>query len=204
MTASDPAAVTLVLASASRSRRDLLARAGIVAEAVAARVDESEIKNALKAEGAPAITVAETLGELKARRVSRRYPGALVIGADQLLVCGDAWFDKPADLDEAARHLRALRGKTHELATSVSVLRDEVRLWHHNETPRLTARPFSDAFIADYLALVGPAALESVGAYQLEGPGAQLFSRVEGDFFSILGLPLLPLMALLREHGVLG
>ena len=113
-------------------------------------------------------------------------------------------FDKPADLDEAARHLRALRGKTHELATSVSVLRDEVRLWHHNETPRLTARPFSDAFIADYLALVGPAALESVGAYQLEGPGAQLFSRVEGDFFSILGLPLLPLMAFLREHGVLG
>jgi septum formation protein len=204
MTGTVGAVPKLVLASASRSRRDVLARAGIAAEAVPARVDESEIKNALKAEGAPAITVVETLGELKARRVSRRYPGSLVIGADQMLVCGDTWFDKPADLDEAVRHLKALRGRTHELATSVSVLRDEVRLWHHNETPRLTAWPFSDAFISDYLAAAGTAVLESVGAYQLEGLGAQLFSRIEGDFFTILGLPLLPLMAFLREHRVLG
>lgn len=199
----DAAAPKVVLASRSPSRRALLAGAGVVVRAVPANIDESGIKESLRAEGASAISVAETLGELKARQVSRKVPGALVIGADQMLVCEGTWFDKPEDLRQAAAHLEALRGRTHELATSVSILRDETRLWHHNETARLTCRQFSAEFVSDYLAAVGDRALDSVGAYQLEGLGAQLFAKVEGDFFTILGLPLLPVLEFLRQQKVL-
>ncbi len=193
----------LVLASASPSRAAVMRHAGIAAEIDPARVDEDEIKVSLKAEGADAAAVAETLAELKAHTVSRRHPGALVIGADQMLDCEGAWFDKPADLDQAAGHLRALSGRPHVLISCVCVVADGSRLWHHLARARLTMRPLSEAFIADYLAAVGPAALSSVGAYQLEGLGAQLFSKVEGDYFTILGLPLLPLMDFLRNHGAL-
>ena len=192
----------LVLASASRSRLEMLQRAGIALEALASQVDEDEIKVSMKAEGATATEVAEALAELKAQRVSRLRPGALVVGADQMLVCESEWFDKPADLAHAEAHLCALRGKTHELPTVACVVRDGERLWHHATAPRLTMRAFSDSFMKDYLERVGDRALESVGAYQLEGPGAQLFAKVEGDFFTILGLPLLPLLAFLREHQV--
>ncbi|MCG8357556.1 MAG: Maf family protein [Kiloniellales bacterium] len=196
----DAAAPPLVLASASPSRRRLLAEAGVALQWDEARVDESEVKDALKAEGAEPEQVAETLSELKAQRVSRRHPGALVIGADQMMECGGIWFDKPSDLDHAAAHLRALSGRAHRLLTSVCVVRDGQRLWHHNDQARLTMRSLSGRFVADYLEAVGEAALGSVGAYQLEGLGAQLFSRVEGDYFTILGLPLLPLLDFLRHH----
>ena len=134
---------------------------------------------------------------------SRRYPGILVIGADQMLDCNGVWFDKPGDLDHAAAHLAALRGKEHSLLSAVCVVRDGVRLWHYNDIARLTMRSLTDAFIADYLADVGEDALSSVGAYQLEGRGIQLFARIDGDFFSILGLPLLPLLDFLRNNGVI-
>ena len=198
----DPAAPALVLASASPSRRWLLDNAGLTFASEAAQIDEGEVKAALAADGADAGQVAETLAELKAQRVARHHPGSLIIGADQMLSCNDVWFDKPADLDHAAAHLRALAGRTHELISAVCVVRDGARLWHHGDRASLTMRPLGEEFIAAYLAALGAEALTSVGAYQLEGLGAQLFSRVEGDYFTILGLPLLALLDFLRNHGV--
>ena len=192
----------VVLASASSARADILRRAGVGCEFDPAAIDEDEIKRAMGAEGAPAAAVAETLAELKAQRVSRHHPDALVIGADQILDCAGVWFDKPVDNSHARTHLMALRDRTHELISCVCVVRDGQRLWHHLGHAKLTMRPFTDGFLDDYLAAVGPAALESVGAYQLEGRGAQLFSKVEGDYFTILGLPLLALLDFLRNHGV--
>jgi septum formation protein len=198
-----PDAPSVILASASRTRQQMLARAGVPAEVEPARIDESGMKAALTAEGASAVHAAETLAELKAAKVSARHRGALVIGADQILEGAGRWFDKPADTAEATAHLRALAGQRHSLATSVCVLRDGAPLWHHNETAYLAMRPLSDAFIADYLAAIGEDALGTLGAYQIEGLGVQLFSRIEGDYFGILGLPLLPLLEFLRANGVL-
>lgn len=191
----------LILASGSSSRHSLLTNAGVDFEVEVANVDEDEVKLSLKAERATAAQCAETLAELKAQRVSRRHAGALVIGADQMLDCNGVWFDKPEDLEHAAAHLTALSGKEHQLLSAVCVVRDGQRLWHHNEVSRLTMRALSDDFIRDYLAAVGEEALKSVGAYQLEGRGAQLFASIKGDYFSILGLPLLPLLSFLRGHG---
>ena len=199
----DPAVPRVVLASSSPSRRRLLADAGLPASGEAPQVDEAEVKTALAAEGADTEQVAETLAELKAQRVARRHPGALVIGADQMLECGGTWLDKPGDLNQAAEHLRILSGKTHRLVSSACVVRDGACLWHHGDHARLTMRQLSDTFIDAYLAALGKRALESVGAYQLEGLGAQLFARVEGDYFTILGLPLLPLLEFMRQHRVL-
>lgn len=193
----------VVLASASPSRRQLLESAGLCVEISAAAIDESEVKQSLAAEGASALQTAETLAELKAGRLSRGRPGALVIGADQMLDCNGTWFDKPRDRDQAAGHLKALSGRTHTLETSVCVVQDNERLWHHNETARLTMRSFDDDFIARYLDLSGEAVLNSVGGYCLEGYGVHLFTRVEGDFFTILGLPLLPLLTFLRDRGAI-
>ena len=197
------AAPPIILASASVSRRALLENAGVPARCMAARIDEEEIKLALRQEQADAMAAAETLAELKACRVSQKEPEALVIGADQILTCGDVWFDKPADLDQAAGHLRALSGRSHKLLTCVCVARDGRRIWHHRDSAGLTMRHLSDGFIRSYLAAVGERALDSVGAYQLEGRGAQLFAKIEGDFFTILGLPLLPLLEFLRGHGAI-
>jgi septum formation protein len=196
-------APSLVLASASTARARLLAEAGLAVRCQAAAVDEEGMKAALKAEGATPAQVAETLAELKAQRVASKYPGALVIGADQMLSCNEVWFDKPPDRDHAAAQLRALSGKTHTLWTTVCVVRNGSRMWHHNAAARLTMRTLSDAFIEAYLAAVGPAVTASVGAYHLEGLGAQLFAKVEGDFFTILGLPLLPLLDFLRSNKAL-
>lgn len=193
---------SVVLASASATRADMLRRAGVPCVVDPAYVDEEEIKRAMRAEGAKAGELAEALAELKARKISRRHAGRLVIGADQVLECQGRWFDKPADTAQARAQLLDLRGKLHELIACVCVLRDGERLWHHIGRARLTMRPFSDGFLDDYLHAVGDDALRSVGAYQLEGRGAQLFSRVDGDYFTILGLPLLPLLDFLRNHQV--
>ena len=192
----------VILASSSASRARLLTAAGVPFTVVPAHVDEDAIKQSLRAEGATVSACAETLAEMKAVTISQRHPQALVIGADQMLECDGAWFDKPADLDRAAEQLLALAGKTHTLPTAAVVALGGQRIWHQNATPRLTMRAFDRAFVQGYLASVGAAALTSVGAYQLEGLGAQLFTKVEGDFFTILGLPLLPLLAFLRAHHV--
>ncbi len=192
----------IVLASASAIRRTLLANAGIACEVDPGAVDEDEIKRAMKADGAPAASVAETLAEMKAMRVAPRHPGALVFGADQMLDCNGIWFDKPVDREHAAAHLIALAGRTHRLVSALVCVRNGVRVWHHTATATLAMRPLSRPFIERYLDAAGPKAWQSVGAYQLEGLGAHLFSRVEGDYFTVLGLPLLAMLAFLREHGV--
>jgi septum formation protein len=193
----------VILASASRTRQDMLRRAGVPLQVEPARIDEDGIKAALRAEAASAGQAAETLAEMKAAKISAQHPDALVIGADQILECDGRWFDKPRDLSAAAANLRSLAGKRHTLATGTCLMRGRTRLWHRNDAPALTMRALDDAAIADYLAAVGDGALNSVGAYQIEGRGAQLFARIEGDFFTILGLPLLPVLDILREHGVL-
>ncbi len=192
----------VVLASGSSTRRAMIERAGLAVRVDPPRVDEDEIKRALRAEGAAVAEVAESLAELKAVRTSRRVPDALVIGADQMLECDGAWFDKPTDRQAAADSLRALRGKTHRLVTAAVVVQGGRRVWHTIDTADLTMRSISDAFIEDYLDRLGDDAFASVGAYQLEGLGAQLFDRVEGDVFTILGLPLLPLFDFLRSWKV--
>ena len=193
----------LVLASGSASRRRLLEAAAVPFEVAPAAVDEDEVKRAMKAEGADPFQVAEALAELKARRVSPRFPGALVLGADQMLACEGEWFDKPEDMAGAADHLRKLSGRSHSLLTVLCLVRDGTRIWHHRDEARLTVRPLGEDFIRDYLEEVGESALSSVGAYQLEGRGIQLFTEISGDFFGILGLPLLPLLEMLRLHKVL-
>ena len=198
-----PLGPPIILASGSKTRLALLEQAGLIVDADPPAVDEQEMKAAFQAEKAPAEACAEALAELKAMRVSQRHPGALVIGADQMLDLGGVWFDKPADLDHARAHLMALRGRTHQLVTAAVVARNGSRIWHTIDTARLTMRPFSDGFLDEYLRRLGPAVLSSVGAYQLEGLGAQLFDRIDGDFFTILGLPLLPLLGFLRDHGAL-
>jgi len=193
----------LILASASNARRAVLEGAGLRFEALAAAVDEAAIKEAAQAEGIPPADAAMILAEAKAERIARRHPDAMVIGCDQLLVCGDCWFDKPADLAAARGHLLALRGRTHELVTAVVCHRHGQRIWQHVARPRLTMRSFSDAFLDTYLAIEATQVTQSVGAYRMEGPGAQLFSRVEGEHSAILGLPLLALLDFLRQHRVL-
>lgn len=192
----------VILASASASRARLLQAAGVPHRVEPAHVDEAEVKRSLVAQEAPSGTIAETLAELKAQQVSQRHDGALVIGADQVLDCNGHLFDKPADLEHARAHLMALRGRRHTLMTAVCVVRDGAVIWHFNDRAHLDMRSMSDAFIEWYIDKMGKRICDSVGAYQLESVGAQLFSRVEGDFFSILGLPLLPLLDLLRNHGV--
>lgn len=193
----------VVLASGSATRSAMLERAGVAVRRHPAAVDEEEVKLSCRAAGLTADEVAEALAELKAQRVSPRHPGAIVIGADQMLECEGAWFDKPADLAAARRQLEALSGRRHRLVSCVVAVRDGQRLWHHSEAALLTMRPLSPAFLDAYLAAVGDAALGSVGAYQVEGLGAQLFARVQGDFFTVLGMPLFPLLDFLRIQGVL-
>jgi septum formation protein len=192
----------VVLASASAARAALLERAGLAVLREPAGIDESAIKAAFRGEGRDAGQCAAALAEAKALRVSARRPGALVIAGDQLLVRDERWFDKPASRAEAREHLLALRGRRHELVTAACVARDGALLWHIVERPFLFMREFSDAFLDAYLAALGDDVLSTVGAYRLEGPGAQLFARLEGDYFSVLGLPLLPLLEFLRGHGV--
>lgn len=194
--------MSLILASASSARRRMLEEAGLTFSYTSPRVDEEAAKASLRAAGMKPRDQADALAELKALSVSRGSP-AFVIGADQMLAIDGDVLDKPNDLAEARAHIERLRGKTHELITAAVVAREGAIIWRHIDTPRLRMRPFSDAFLDDYLSKAGEQTLLSVGAYQLEGLGAQLFDRVEGDYFSVLGLPLLPLLAFLREHEIL-
>ncbi len=193
--------MSLILASASAVRQRLLHAAGLAFEVEIPRVDEESAKQSLRADGLKPRDQADALAELKALSVSRRRPG-LVIGADQMLAIEGETLDKPKDREEARAHLRRLSGRGHELITAACVARDGALIWRHIETPRLRMRVLSEEFIANYLERAGEGALASVGAYQLEGLGAQLFERVDGDYFSVLGLPLLPLLAFLREHKI--
>ena len=192
---------SLILASASPSRRQLLANAGLAFDIEPSGIDEEEVKRSLGSRAAPQ-ELATTLAEMKAVKVSARHPEAMVVGADSTLACNGRMFDKPPTIDAARKQLQALRGQTHELFSSVVVARGGQRLWHWSERARLTMRPFNDAFIDIYLARAGTAVLASVGAYQLEGLGAHLFTRVDGDYFTILGLPLLPLLSFLTGYGI--
>ncbi len=195
-------ATPVVLASASAVRARLLVAAGIVFTQQPASVDEGEIKDALKSEGASASEAADALAELKAQHVSRQHPEAFVIGADQILECDGVWFDKPHDRTNAAVSLKTLAGRTHDLVASVCVVRGGAVLWRHSDRATLRVRALDDGFIERYLDAAGQAALDSVGAYQLEGLGANLFTRIDGDYFTILGLPLLPLLDFLRGRQV--
>jgi septum formation protein len=192
----------LILASASLSRRQLLGSAGLTFEIEPSGIDEEEMTRSLLAERASPQEIAEALAETKALRVSSKHPTAMVVGGDSTLACNGRLFDKPPNLEAARKQLLALRGQTHELFSSVVVARGGARIWHWSERARLTMRPFNEPFLDAYLARAGETVLTSVGAYRLEGLGAHLFSRVDGDYFTILGLPLLPLLSFLQGHGI--
>jgi septum formation protein len=192
----------LVLASSSAVRARLLRDAGLDFTASSPGVDEDAVKTAFKAAGRSAPDLALELAQQKALAVPA--PDALVIGADQVLVCNDDWFDKPKDMAGAREHLRNLRGKTHYLVGGVAVAENGKVVWAHASSVAMTMRAFSDSYLEHYLAQAGPAILTSVGAYQLEARGVHLFERIEGDYFAILGLALLPLFEFLRSRGAIG
>jgi septum formation protein len=192
----------LILASASTARQEVLRAACVPFTAIPADIDEWAIKNQFRVKGGAAIDCAMVLALAKARAVAAGNPDALVIGADQILVLGEEWFDKPVDLDAAAAQLRRLAGRTHTLATAVCAVHRGACLWRMTATPELTMRSFGERFLASYIAAEGEKVLGSVGAYRIEGRGVRLFLRVVGDYFAILGLPLLELLTFLREHGV--
>ena len=199
----DPSA-DLILASSSTVRARLLRDAGLSFEIAPARVDEESIKEAMLLEGALPRDIADALAELKSARISGRYPGAMVIGADQILVCDGTLYNKPRDLDEARQHLRAFSGKRHDLVTAATIAKGGAVIWRRVDIVKLTMRDLSADFITDYLERAGEDVLQSVGGYRLEGLGVQLFQRIEGDYFTILGLPLLAILDFLRLHKVIG
>jgi len=195
----------IVLASASRARREMLAAAGVAFTVEPADVDEAAIRKDLAAESVPVgpAQVAEVLARAKAEDVSRKHAGSLVIGADQVLALGMELLTKPNDEAAARATLRQLRARTHELHSAVAFAEGGKVTWIQAATARLTMRAFSDAFLEAYLLRAGDRIGQSVGAYELEGLGVQLFERIEGDYFTILGLPLLPVLAELRARGIL-
>ncbi|MFN7400168.1 MAG: Maf family protein [Sandaracinobacter sp.] len=192
----------IVLASESASRKAMLAAAGVAFEPVPARIDEAGVTAEMA--GRPVRDVADRLAELKAVKVSLRHPGAFVLGSDSMLeVELGRWLEKPGDLDGLRVQLRELRGRSHRLISAAVVARDGVALWRHVEAATLHVRDFSEAWLAHYVDACGKHVLSSVGGYHLEGLGAQLFTRVEGDQFVVRGLPLLAVLGWLREAGEL-
>ena len=193
----------IILASGSEGRRMLLENAGVSFDVVRPDVDERAIEAAVENSGVTPSDLALILAEAKATEVSLRHPEALVIGADQTMALDDRLFHKAADMAGARRHLLALSGRMHELHSGVVLARAGIAIWRHVDTARLTMREMSPEFIGRYLSAVGNAALQSVGGYQIEGRGIQLFETIEGSHFTIVGLPLLPLLAALREDGAI-
>jgi len=194
--------VNIILASGSASRRSLLAGAGVQAQSIKPNVDEDAAKRAMRSDKLSVRDQAMQLAEMKAVKVSSQVEG-LVIGGDQMLNLEGSAFDKPHNLDAAAKHLKKLSGKSHTLETAIVIAENGVPVWRHLDRPTLTVRPLSDGFIKAYIKSCGPPLLTTVGAYQLEGMGAQIFSKIEGDYFSILGLPLLPLLDYFRTRNLL-
>lgn len=195
--------MALILASKSEARARLLRAAGLAITTEPADLDERAVEAPAVRRGATPAEVARLLAEAKALAVSRTRAGRLVIGADQTLALGGERFSKPKDRADAASQLAALRGRTHVLASGTALARDGSILWSDVSEARLTMRAFSDAFLGDYLERMGDLAMTTVGGYQLEGLGVQLFERIDGDYFTILGLALLPLLDSLRAQGAL-
>ena len=195
--------MTLVLASGSASRKKLLTAAGVRFIADPADLDEVALTRGLVERGADAVKVACELAGQKALSVSRRHPGKLVLGADSVIAFGGTFLSKCASLEEARALLHKLSSKEHLLVSAAALARDGDLLWTHASPARMTMRSLSHKFLDDYLAQEGSAILSSVGCYHYEGRGAQLFDKVDGDYFSVLGLPLLPVLAELRREGVL-
>lgn len=195
----------LVLASGSRTRAALLSRAGLSFRAAPADVDEVAIRDVLLSDnpGIDPADIAEVLARAKAEQISQREPDALVIGADQILACDGRIFEKPEDMEAARQTLLQLRGRSHQLLSAVVLAQAGEVVWSRVEAAELVMRPFSMAFLTEYIARSGSSIMDSVGAYQLEGLGVQLFERIDGDYFTILGLPLLELLAELRLRGEL-
>jgi septum formation protein len=191
----------LILASKSASRRAMLDAAGVAYDSIPADIDERAVEAGL--EGTAPADVAEALAVAKAAAVAALHPEALVLGSDSLVVAEGRRFDKPRTAEEAAEHLRFFSGKVMELHSAAALVRDGGCEWSHASTARLHVRDLSEEFIAHYLKLEWPAIGHTVGAFRIEGPGVQLFDRIEGDQFTVLGMPLIPLLAALREEGVL-
>lgn len=190
----------LTLASGSKIRAQLLQNAGLTFTVKTSGVDEDSLKDSMRAEGVSPRDQAVMLAEMKAVRVSSSTPG-LVIGADQMMSLDGEGFDKPVDRDDAFQRLKMFSGKAHYLESGIVIAENGTPIWRHVNRPKLTMRTLSDDFINDYLDQIGDAAFSSVGAYQLEGLGVQLFDRIEGDYFSILGLPMIELLSYLRDRG---
>lgn len=192
----------IVLASQSSARRRMLEAAGVVFECRAAAVDEAAIIESMRTERAGGRNIADCLAELKALRVSRSDPAAWVIGADQVLSADGDIFEKPGTVEGARRQLKQLRGKQHILHSAVCVAQNGQVIWRHVGEVKMTMRPFSDAFLETYLVDAGGDILGSVGAYHVESLGIQLFSKIDGDIFTVQGLPLLALLDFLRLHDL--
>ncbi|MCO5073539.1 MAG: Maf-like protein [Rhizobiaceae bacterium] len=193
----------LILASGSPFRRQLLRNAGVSFSVERPEIDERAVEAPLRSSGATPEDIAQVLAEAKAMDVSERHPGALVIGSDQTLSLQNEMFHKPKDMEGARRQLLALSGRTHELNSALAIARDGETIWRHMDVVHMTMRKLEPGFIGRHLAQVGDTALSSVGAYQIESQGIQLFEKIDGSYFSIVGLPLLPLLAKLRELGAI-
>jgi septum formation protein len=195
---------SVILASGSATRQTMLRSAGVSFEVDRPDVDEGALKIECRARGLTIVETAEALALAKARQVASRHPGRIVLGADQMLECGGEWFDKPVDRAAAGRQLLNLSGRSHKLHSATVSLRNGQVLWRNVDTAELTIRPITPDFLETYLDRVGDAVLNSVGCYQIEGMGIQLFSAINGSHFTIQGMALLPLLAFLRAEGVIG
>jgi septum formation protein len=195
--------VKITLASQSKARQDMLRHAGVAFQAVPARIDEEMITASLQADGAKPHDIADALAEYKALRVAGANPEGLVIGSDQVLVCDKKIYSKARTMDEARAKLRELRGKPHQLLSAAVIFEDGKPVWRTVGRAQLFMRDFSDAFLDDYLEQSGDDILSSVGCYFLEDRGVGLFSRVQGDYFTVLGFPLLDVLEFLRTRGAI-